>query len=56
MLRIFMKSVMEKKNKKVKKEVTLDDHLDRIIEIKKNENSALKKIYDSLMESIDEKK
>jgi len=46
---------MDKRNKKVKKEVTIDDHLDQIIETKKSENSALKKIYESLKNSKEKK-
>jgi len=39
---------MEKKNKKVEKEKTISESLDELIELKRNENSALKKIFDSL--------
>lgn len=39
---------MSTKGKKVKEEKSLSDSLDEIIELKKNENSALKKIFDSL--------
>lgn len=39
---------MSAKGKKGKGEKSISDSLDEIIEIKKNENSALKKIYESL--------
>ena len=39
---------MEKKKKKVEKEKTISESLDELIELKRNENSALKKIFDSL--------
>ena len=38
---------MSKKEKK-DEEISFSDELDKIIEMKKNENSALKKIFDSL--------
>lgn len=39
---------MSVKGKNVKVEKSFSDSLDEIIEMKKNENSALKKIFDSL--------
>lgn len=39
---------MSKPIKKSEKELSLDESLDQIIDMKKNENSALKKIFDSL--------
>ena len=42
------RKVMEKKKKKVEKEKTISESLDELIELKRNENSALKKIFDSL--------
>jgi predicted CopG family antitoxin len=39
---------MSTKGKNVKEEKSISDSLDEIIEMKKNENSALKKIFDSL--------
>ena len=41
---------MDKKEKK-KEEVSLSEELDDFIERKKTENSALKKIYESLQKS-----
>ncbi len=40
---------MKKNNKKIEKEKTISESLDELIELKKNENSALKKIFDSLI-------
>ena len=37
----------EKENKK-SEDISISEELDRLIEIKKNENSALKKIFESL--------
>lgn len=39
---------MSKKEIKKGEEISISDELDKIIEMKKNENSALKKIFDSL--------
>lgn len=39
---------MSTKRKNVKEEKSISDSLDEIIEMKKNENSALKKIFESL--------
>jgi predicted CopG family antitoxin len=39
---------MIKKKENKENELSFDDALDRLIELKKNENSALKKIYNSL--------
>lgn len=41
---------MKKKEKEIDKdkEISINDRLDQIIDIKKNENSALRKIYESL--------
>ena len=41
---------MDKKEKK-KEEISLSEELDNFIERKKTENSALKKIYESLRKS-----
>ena len=45
---------MEKKRKKVndkKKDLDLIERLDEISDMKKNENSALRKIYDALQKN-----
>jgi hypothetical protein len=48
---------MEKKNnKKVEKEKSISETLDELIELKRHENSALKKIFESLKENQKEKK
>ena len=39
---------MNDKGKKINKEKSISESLDEIIELKKTENSALKKIFDSL--------
>lgn len=39
---------MEKKKHDKEKELSIDDRLDQIIDMKKSENSALKKIFESL--------
>lgn len=39
---------MTQKDKKVNNEQTFSEKLDELIELKKHENSALKKIFDSL--------
>jgi len=43
---------MAKTEKNKKKEFSIDDKLDQIIDMKKSENSALKKIYNSLKKNI----
>ena len=40
----------DKENKSIDKEPSIDDSLADIIDMKKNENSALKKIADSLIQ------
>jgi hypothetical protein len=50
---------MEKKNKKKKKgkeEKSISESLDELIELKRNENSALKKIFESLQKPNDNKR
>ena len=47
---------MSKPEKKSEKELSIDDRLDQIIEMKKSENSALKKIFNSLKKDNSEKK
>lgn len=42
---------MDKKGKKEKEDQSLSEELDQLIERKKTENSALKKIYESLQKS-----
>ena len=44
-------NVMDKKGKKEKEDQSLSEELDQLIERKKTENSALKKIYESLQKS-----
>ena len=47
--------IMGKKDKKItekKEEKTVTEKLDELIEMKKNENSALKKIFESLKKPI----
>ena len=39
---------MGKKENDKEKELSIDDKLDQIIDMKKSENSALKKIFESL--------
>ena len=39
---------MGKSEKKSKKNLSMDENLDQIIDMKKSENRALKKIYESL--------
>ena len=45
---IFGFQQMNHKGKKLKNEKSISESLDEIIELKKTENSALKKIFDSL--------
>lgn len=46
---------MAKTEKNKKKEFSIDDWLDQIIDMKKHENSALKKIYNSLKKGYSKK-
>jgi hypothetical protein len=46
---------MEKKKKK-EKEKTISESLDELIELKRNENSALKKIFESLKKPNENKR
>lgn len=39
---------MKEKEIEKDKEISIDDRLDQIIDLKKSENSALRKIYESL--------
>jgi hypothetical protein len=39
---------MKEKEHEKEKEFSIDDRLDQIIDMKKSENSAMKKIYESL--------
>lgn len=43
---------MGKKENDKEKELSIDDRLDQIIDMKKSENSALKKIFESLKKPI----
>ncbi len=43
---------MAKTEKNKKKKFSIDEKLDQIIDMKKNENSALRKIYNSLKKDI----
>ena len=44
---------MSKKEIKKGEEISISDELDKLIELKKNENSALKKIFESLKKPIE---
>ena len=46
---------MGKKENEKEKELSIDDRLDQIIDMKKSENSALKKIFESLKSPKEEK-
>lgn len=46
---------MSKKEIKKAEEISISDELDKIIEMKKNENSALRKIFDSLKKPKEKK-
>lgn len=45
--------MMGKKEPDKEKELSIDDRLDQIIDMKKSENSALKKIFESLKNTKD---
>ena len=52
---MFLAKVMDKKEKG-KKGQTISEELDELLEMKKNENSALKKIFESLKKADNKKK